>query len=157
MWWRLPSARWRAQRGTVNRDAMQNIVRHGPPPGLLAYLDGRPAGWCALAPRDTYVRFATSRTLKPVDARPVWSIVCFFVAREHRGRGLTTALLEAAKPFARSQGARLLEGYPVEPDARQADAFVFTGLATAFHKAGFLEVARRSPTRPIMRCALLPE
>lgn len=152
MWWRLPAATWRAQRGQANRAALHAAVRTGPPPGLLAYLDGEPAGWCAVAPRETYVRFLTSRTLKPVDARPVWSVVCFFVARPWRGRGLTLALLEAAKAFVRGQGGSLLEGYPVEPAARQADAFVFTGLAAAFRRAGFTEVARRSPTRPIMRC-----
>jgi GNAT superfamily N-acetyltransferase len=156
MWWRLPAARWRAQRGTPNRDALFAAVQSGPPPGLLAYVNDEPAGWCAVAPRETYVRFATTRTLRPVDAQPVWSVVCFFVARPHRGRGLTTALIEAAKAFARRNGGRILEGYPVEPAGRQADAFVFTGLAAAFRKAGFAEVARRTPTRPIMRCQLTP-
>lgn len=155
MWWRLPAAVWRAQRGQGNRRALREVVRRGPPPGLLAYADGEPAGWCALAPRAVYVRLATSRTLQPVDDRPVWSVVCFFVAKAWRGRGVGRALLEAAKGFARAGGARCLEGYPVEPNRRQADAFVYTGLAATFRRAGFGEVARRSPTRPILRCELV--
>lgn len=154
MWWRLPAATWRARRGAGNRRAFREVVRRGPPPGLLAYAGGEPVGWCALAPRAAYVRPATSRTLQPVDERPVWSVVCFFVVRAWRGRGVSRALIEAAKDFARAGGAGCLEGYPVEPARRQADAFVFTGLASAFRRAGFVEVARRSPTRLIMRCEL---
>jgi len=132
---------------------MKNIVESGPPPGLVAYAHGQPVAWCALAPRETYGVLATSRILKPVDQRPVWSVVCFFVAKPFRQRGLTTKLLDAAAKYARQQGARIVEGYPVEPkvDSRTADVFVWTGLASAFRKAGFEEAARRSPTRPIMR------
>ena len=77
----------------------------------------------------------------------------FFVARPWRRRGITVELLKAAVEFARRQGARIVEGYPVEPKNEQADAFVYTGLASAFRKAGFKEALRRSPTRPIMRRA----
>lgn len=154
MWWRLPAAAWRQGRGDAHRRAFQEVVRRGPPPGLLAYADGEGVGWCALAPRPVFVRLARSRTLQPVDDRPVWSVVCFFVARGWRGRGVSRALLEAAKEFARDRGATCLEGYPVEPARRQADAFVYTGLASTFRRAGFVEVARRSPTRPVMRCEL---
>ena len=154
MWWRLPAAEWRTRRGAANRQAFREVVRRGPPPGLLGYAEGEPVGWCALAPRATYPRLARSRILQPVDDRPVWSVVCFFVARAWRGRGVSLALLEAAKEFAQHHGARALEGYPVEPGRPQADAFVFTGLASTFRRAGFTEVARRAPTRPILRCEL---
>jgi GNAT superfamily N-acetyltransferase len=151
MWWRLPHAQWLAQKGEANRQAMWALVKGGVVPGLLAYVEGKPVGWCAVAPRADYPRFKTSRVLKPVDAQPVWSVTCFFVAREFRRRGITTQLLEAAAEFARKQGAGILEGYPIEPKRDQPDAFVYTGLASAFGKAGFVEVARRSPARPIFR------
>jgi GNAT superfamily N-acetyltransferase len=87
-----------------------------------------------------------------VDDRPVWSVVCFFVRKEHRGRGLSVALLRAAVALAARHGARVIEGYPVEPRAgRTGDAFAWTGLASTFARAGFREVVRRSPTRPVMR------
>jgi GNAT superfamily N-acetyltransferase len=86
-----------------------------------------------------------------VDAQAVWSITCFFVARPFRRRGATVKLIEAAVEFARKGGAKIVEGYPVEPNQEQADVFVYTGLASAFRKAGFKEVLRRSPTRPIVR------
>ena len=135
---------------------MQALVKGGAVPGLLAYADEQPVGWCAVGPRTVYPRFNTSRVLKPVDELPVWSVTCFFVARACRRRGITARLLEAAAKFAREQGAKILEGYPVEPKHDQPDAFVYTGLASAFCQAGFKEVARHSPTRPIFRRELKP-
>ncbi len=151
MWWRLPHAEWLAQKGEANRKAMRRVVKSGAVPGLLAYADGEAVGWCALGPRAIYPRFNTSRVLKPVDDQPVWSVTCFFVARAYRRCGMTAKLLAAATRFAHEHGAKILEGYPVEPKRDQADAFVYTGLASAFRKAGFKEVARHSPTRPIFR------
>jgi GNAT superfamily N-acetyltransferase len=131
-------------------------VGRGAPLGVLAYVGGEPAGWCAVAPREATPRLEGSRLLARVDAQPVWSITCLFVARAHRRRGLSVELLRAACAQARAHGARLVEGYPVDRDAAQPDAFVWHGLASAFRKAGFREVARRSPTRPIMRRSLRP-
>lgn len=152
MFWRRTGAEYSAGKGARNRRALRRLVQSEEPPGLIAWVDGEPAGWIALAPRSAYRRLERSRILKPVDDRSgVWSVPCFFVAREHRGRGLTVALLRAAVDHAARRGARILEGYPVEPAARQADVFVYTGLASAFRKAGFREAVRRSPTRPVMR------
>jgi GNAT superfamily N-acetyltransferase len=150
----LRHAQWLAQKGEKNRKAMQRLVKAGSAPGLLAYAEGQAVGWCAVGPREVYPRFSTSRVLKPVDEQPVWSVTCFFVAREYRRCGITRRLLEAAAILAREQGARILEGYPIDPKRDQPDAFVYTGLASPFRKAGFKEVARRSPTRPIFRLEL---
>jgi len=157
MFWLLPGKEWRAQKGAGNRKAMQKLVKAGRPPGLLAYVDGEPAGWCAVGPRTSYVRLATSRILKPVDEKPVWSVTCFFVAKPFRRRGLSVALLKAAAKFAGQNGAAFLEGYPTETKKEQPDVFVYTGLASAYRNAGFKEVARRSPTRPIFRKKLTPK
>jgi GNAT superfamily N-acetyltransferase len=81
--------------------------------------------------------------------------VCVFVARPWRRKGITVALLDAAAAYARKEGAALLEGYPVAPrEGAVADVFAWTGLPGAFVKSGFREVARRSPSRPIMRLPL---
>ena len=50
----------------------------------------------------------------------------------------------------------MLEGYPVEPKSEKdiPPAFAWTGIPKAFILAGFKEVARHSPTRPIMRLEL---
>jgi len=93
--------------------------------------------------------------MRPVDETPVWSIVCFFVARDHRMSGLSVKLLKAAVEFAREKGVTMLEGYPTEPkDGKAVDLFVYTGLRSAFDQVGFSEVARRSEKRPIMRLEL---
>jgi len=152
MWWRLDRKTFDAGKGAKNRRAMKKVVDSGEVPGILVYRSGVPIGWCALAPRERYPRLARSRVLAPVDERPVWSVVCFFVAKPWRRRGITRALLEAAVAWAGEHGARIVEGYPVV--ARRGampDAFAYTGLPGAFEKAGFREVARRSPSRPIVR------
>jgi GNAT superfamily N-acetyltransferase len=151
MWWLLTRKEWTAQKGNGNRKAMRALVRSDHKPGLIAYADGEPVGWCAVSPRERYVRLKSSRVLQPVNDQPVWSVTCFFVARQYRRRGITVALLKAAAKFARKHGASILEGYPTEPVKEQADVFVYTGLASAFRRAGFQEIARRSPTRPIFR------
>jgi GNAT superfamily N-acetyltransferase len=151
MWWKLPRAAWTAGKGEGNRRALEAIVSGGGVPGLLAY-DGRePVGWVAIEPRAAYPRLARARTLKPVDDAPVWSITCFFVARSHRGRGVTRVLVDAAVAHARRRGARLVEGYPVDAAKPLADAWLYTGSLSTFRKAGFEEVARRTRTRPIVR------
>ncbi|TMQ69139.1 MAG: GNAT family N-acetyltransferase, partial [Candidatus Eisenbacteria bacterium] len=155
MYPRLSGAEFRAGAGEGNRRRLQRLVREGPPPGLLGYLDGEAVAWCALAPREAYPRLEHSRTLARVDDRPVWSIVCFFVARPFRRRGLTVEMLGHAARYARERGARVLEGYPVDPrSGKTADAFAWWGVTAAFLAAGFREVARRSPTHPIVRLEL---
>jgi GNAT superfamily N-acetyltransferase len=157
MWWRLGSAEFERGKGAKNRDAMRKIVASGGEPGLIAYVDGQPAGWCAVAPREAYTRLAKSRTLKPIDDRPVWSVSCFFVARPYRRRGVTVALLKAAAAFARARGATVLEGYPVRArGGRMPDTFAWTGLPGSFLKAGFTEVAAPSASRSIVRLELGP-
>ncbi len=152
MWWRIPRSQFEQQHGEQNHRSMKYLVDSGVQPGLLAYLADQPIGWCSIAPREEFSVLARSRILKPVDEQPVWSVVCFFTARSHRRMGLTVELLKAAIEYAGSHGAHIVEGYPVEPRSGKApDVFVYTGLFSAFLKAGFHEVARRSETRPIMR------
>ncbi len=151
MWWRQTAKEYEASKGEKNRRKMKKIVISGDIPGVLAYHDGEPVGWCAVAPRSEYTRLARSRILKPVDDRPVWSIVCLFVAKESRGMGVSSALISAAVDFVREKGGKTVEAYPVEPKKKMPDAFAFHGLAVSYSRAGFREVARRSETRPVMR------
>ncbi len=152
MWWRLKRSEFEKRKGAGNKRAMKAIVRGGEVPGIIAYSGKEPIGWCSVAPRADYSALERSRILKPVDDRPVWSVVCFFVEKAHRGSGVSVELLRAAVAHAKRHGARIVEGYPVEPKQdRMPDAFVWFGLASAFERAGFEEVARRSETRPIMR------
>lgn len=152
MYWRITRKEYEKQKGAGNRKAFRALVEAGKATGLLAYSGGEAVGWCAVGPRESFSKLERSRILKPVDEQPVWSITCLFVDKTHRRQGVSEALLSAATDYARSQGAGIVEGYPVEPKKEKApDAFVFTGLASAFRQAGFHEVLRRSETRPIMR------
>lgn len=158
MWWRGQRSEWERLKGAGNKEAFHALVMLGMEPGILAYAGGQPVGWCAVEPREAYPGLERSRVLKRVDEEPVWSVTCFFVARGYRRRGLTVRLLDAAATFAGERGARIVEGYPVEPKSEKiADAWAFTGTASAFRRAGFTEVARRSETRPIMRRVVTQE
>jgi len=157
MWWRLARPEFTRLKGSGNRRRMKRIVESGEVPGLLAYAGRTPVGWCSVGPRESYPSLERSRILKRVDDRPVWSIVCFFVPRQFRQKGVMSSLIEEAVRYAARRGAAVVEAYPIEPRAGLTpDVFAWTGLASAFRRAGFAEVARRSATRPIMRRSLGP-
>lgn len=154
MYWRLKRSQFLAQKGEGNRKALKEIVNSDQIPGILAYSEKEPVGWCSVAPREVFQTLERSRILKRVDDEPVWSVVCFFVAKPFRGKGVTVELLKAVLDHVRNKGGKIVEGYPNELGTKLPDAFVYTGLASAFCKAGFSEIARRSKSRPIMRCTL---
>lgn len=137
------------------REALRALAEAGnPPPGLIGYRDGVPVGWVSLGPREHFAKLQRSPVMKPVDAQPVWSIVCFVVPAPYRGQGVARALLDGAVAWARTQGAARLEGYPVEPDGRSRDDAMWFGTKSMFDAAGFTEVARRKPKRPVVRLVL---
>lgn len=152
MWWRMKRSDFERNKGAANRRVMKALVSSGEVPGILAYDAGKAVGWCSVAPREKFSALERSRILKPVDDNPVWSVVYFFIEKGYRNRGISVELLSAAVKYVKQQGSRIVEGYPVEPKKdRSPDVFVYTGLASAFRKAGFVECLRRSETRPIMR------
>jgi GNAT superfamily N-acetyltransferase len=152
MWWRRTTKEFAACKGEENQSALRALVDAGREPGVLAYAGGEPVGWCAVAPRSEYIRLARSRSLKPVDDQPVWSITCFFVARPFRRRGVTRALINAACGFAQTRGAEIIEAYPViSDDTGYPAVFAYTGLLSAFLAVGFVEVSRPSARRAVVR------
>lgn len=138
-----------------NRRQLKALVDAGRPPGLIGYRGREPVGWVSLGPREEYARLERSPVMKRVDDRPVWSVICFVVPAEHRGQGVAEALLAGAIAYARRQGARLLEAYPVDSRARTRDENLWFGTQSMFDRAGFEEVARRRPRRPVVRLALV--
>ena len=151
MFWKLRGKAFDENTGEPTHQMQRSIVDSGTTPGLLAYIDGEPVGWIAVEPRSAYPKLAHSRILKPVDDANVWSVTCFFVTKQIRRQGLTVELLKAAVEYVRTKGGNIVEGYPVDTKENMPPPFVYTGTAVAFQKAGFVEVARRSEKRPIMR------
>jgi GNAT superfamily N-acetyltransferase len=151
MFWKLRGKAYEENKGYETRQMHKSIVDSGVSTGLLAYLHGEVVGWVAVEPRSAYPKLAHSRVLKPVDDQPVWSVTCFFVAKQYRRQGITVELLKAAVDHVHSQGGKILEGYPVETTENMPAPFIYTGTASTFQQAGFREVVRRSPTRPIFR------
>ena len=160
MWWRLSRKEFEHQQGESNRQAMQQLVASGEVPGILAYTKipeaggtiGEPVGWCSVAPRSSYGSLNRSRVLKQIDDIAVWSIVCFFIGRSQRGKGLTLALIQAALDYVRQQGGQVVEAYPALPKNKHLPPVSsFMGLRSTFEQAGFVEVARPSQNKVIMR------
>lgn len=155
MWWRLKRSEFEKQKGQKNKESMHQIVESGDIPGILTYYNDQPIAWCSISPREKYPSLDRSRVLKPVDNKPVWSIVCFFIAKPYRKMGITVRLLKYVVEYCQKQGAKIVEGYPIDPKKpKMPDVFAWTGFVSAFRAAGFKEVARRSETRPIMRYEL---
>lgn len=150
MWWRLKRSEYDKQKGVGNKRAIKKIIKAGAVPGILAYDNNNPIGWCAVQPRELYALLENSRVLKRVDDKPVWSVVCFFIHKNYRRIGVTEKLLVAALKHAKKNKAKIVEGYPIDSKTIPA-AFAWTGFLPAFLKVGFKEVHRSSPTRPIVR------
>ena len=138
-----------------NHAALKALVDAGGVPGLIAYRDKEPVGWVSLGPRVDYAKLKRSPVMKAVDEKPVWSIICFVVPSEHRGQGIARALLDAAVDYAREQGATLVEAYPVDKQKRASDDEMWFGAKSMYDRAGFEEVARRKPQRPVVRLKLV--
>ena len=151
MYWRIGAA-YRERPSASNRAALRKVVKHGPPPGLLAFDGDVAVGWCQVTPRDQVPQLDREWRLKRVDDLPVWSLSCFYVRKGYRKRGVTSALIAAALKAAKRAGAPALEAYPL--DRRLSPSSTSTGVVTTFKRAGFKTVARHVPPRPIMRLDL---
>ena len=152
MYWRLTRAEFAKGQGEGNRRALKRIVASGRVPGILAYAGGQPVGWCSVAPREEYPSLERSPVLKRLDDKPVWSIVCFYIARSHRGQGVTEALIRAAIGYVKRQGGKMVEAYPTRPRGKAlAPVSSYQGMPAMFERAGFEECARPSAAKVVMR------
>ncbi len=143
-------------RAEANRLELRRRVRAGEFIGLIGYRVGRPVGWISLGPRQAYGKLARSPVMKPVDDQRVWSIVCFVVPSEFRGQGVARELLRGAIAYARRKRVKVLEAYPVDKPGPGRDQSMWFGAKSMYDRAGFEEVARRKPQRPIVRLRLAP-
>lgn len=148
---------------TATKDERVGILRDeidaGPPPGVVAYVDGEAAGWIRIGPRPSQARLAYTRaivaaTQEPIEDGDVWAVTCFSVRREHRGQGLNKALLDAAVAHARDHGARIVEGYPIDTAARKVSSNeLFHGALSTFLAAGFEVAGELRSGRPLVSLA----
>lgn len=139
---------------TRNRADLRELVATGPPPGLLAWRAGTGVGWVQVTPRAAVPALERNWRLRAVDDVPVWVVTCFYVRKGHRRSGIMTALVDAAVQHARTAGAPAAEACPL--DGTVSPSATSTGYASVFAAAGFVEIARRSPERPVMRLDLGP-
>jgi GNAT superfamily N-acetyltransferase len=164
-YFKLRGRTWESTPRETKRDALHDQVERDPaPPGVLAYAESEPVGWCAVAPKPSYPRLLASRLAgtdteaadDTADLDRVWAVTCFVVVVGWRRRGVASALLDAAVMLARDHGAAAVEGYPVDHVLRAnvASAALYRGTVTLFRDAGFTEVERPAPDRAVMRLRL---
>ena len=152
MWWRLSRKEFESSQGEANCQAMRSIVDSGTIPGLLAYIESEPCGWCSVAPRNHYNSLERSRVLKQVDDNEVWSIVCFFIHKKYRRVGLGLKLIRGAIEYVKSCGGEIVESYPtVIRNSNAPPVSTFMGIPKIFKQAGFKEISRASQSKLIMR------
>jgi len=161
MWQLIRAKDWASTTVAQKRDLLHDeVVSADPPPGLLAYVDGEPAGWVRVGPRPPLARLVASRIVKsgsrePLDDPSVWAVSCFSVRRDFRGSGVAARLLTAAIDAARAGGARVLEGYPFDLAAGpRTSNELYHGALTTFEAAGFAVVARPTPARAVVALQL---
>jgi predicted GNAT family acetyltransferase len=151
MYWRVQRSQFTKGQGEPFREEMRKLVDGGTVPGLLAYDGPIPVGWISIGRREEFVLLKQSRVLAPVDDQPVWSIVCFYIAKSHRKKGLMLPLIQAAVEYARKNGAKIVEAYPMDPYKRLGGVSAYVGITPIFENAGFVEAVRRSEHHPVMR------
>jgi GNAT superfamily N-acetyltransferase len=135
-----------------NKNAMKAIVWENRPSGILAFYDGDPVAWCAFAPREDFIKLERSRVHKRIDNNKVWSIPCFFIAKQFRRSGVSVSLLKGVIEYARLNGISIIEAYPTIPTTEKLpDSFLWVGLYKSFEKAGFEIVDRTSKNSPTVR------
>jgi GNAT superfamily N-acetyltransferase len=139
-----------------SKEALKQLAAQNPPPGLIGYRGKTPVGWISLGPRQDYAKLEKSPVMKSVDDQAVWSVVCFVVPSEFRRQGVARQLLAGAIAYAKKRGVRLLEAYPVDKAQASACKSDWFGSKAMFDQAGFAEVARRKPDRPVVRLRLDP-
>jgi GNAT superfamily N-acetyltransferase len=151
-YWRQSSSDYRRGGPGSGEKNLKNQVVQGPPPGMVAYLDGEPVGWLGFWPRQQFERLVRSRTIPQVDDVPVWSIVCFMIRPGYRRKGIARELLNGAVEYARNAGVPALEAYPIDSEGQRIDVtFAYVGFTGMFEAAGFervVETEARSAKRP---------
>ncbi|HKZ93887.1 MAG TPA: GNAT family N-acetyltransferase [Candidatus Bathyarchaeia archaeon] len=158
MWWRIElDKQWRQLQGARNKKAMRNLVHSGKAFGILAFVEDEPVGWCSFGPRRDFPRLIRVKAYKRDDADDVWSVVCFFVHRRWRGKGLSRELLKAAVDALRKRGVKTVEAYPVtttKDGRRVSSTFAYTGPVGIFEELGFRTVQSTNSLKPLMRLEL---
>jgi len=161
MFWRMKRSEFMKSSGEDRKQAMNALVNSGTIPGLLLYEGDKPIGWCSVGPREQFYPLERSKTLLRVDDQPVWSLVCFYIDRKFRKHGVMTLLIQSAIDFVKAQGGQIIEAYPTDMQSAKLGGknltgyHGFMGIASAFRKAGFVEVGRANDVQLIMRYKIL--
>ena len=161
-YFKLTGAEWReADVAALPARLHEQTRRDDPTPGLIAYADGEPAGWIAVEPRDRYPRLRRSRVVAGGSVEDwgdasVWAVVCLVVRRDFRHQGVAADLLAAAVEHARLAGARVIEGYPIDPSQFTSSpaGSLYHGTVSMFAAAGFTATSPSPAQRRVMTLEL---
>ena len=148
-YWHLRGKAYTEGWGDGNRRRLEEQVRSGDEPGLLAWMGDEAVGWCRLGPRESFERVQASKLrASETEDEDAWAVVCFYVHPSAKRNGVATALLEAAVEHAAARGAPVLEAYAVRQGHANIDAY--TGYRQMFDSAGF-DAVREAGRRTVMQ------
>ena len=140
-YWRFSSGDFGRMSQLERIAALEQQAGLQPAPGMIAYVDGEPAGWCGFGVRQLMGRLVRSRTIPQIDDIPAWSIFCFVVRTGYRRQGLAKMLLDGVVDYGRRLGAPALEAYPIDPQGKRVStSFAYVGTVSMFEAAGFEKV-----------------
>jgi len=158
MWWRAESRKaWNQMRGAQAKKAFKNLVQKSKAHGILAFAGDEPVGWCSFGPRPDFPVLETVRAYTRDDTTNVWSIICFFIHRKWRGKGLSRGLLGASVQAMQKRGVKIIEGYPTtttKGGKRLTSSLAWTGPLKIFEELGFKTVQSTNPLKPLLRLKL---
>ena len=158
MWWRVESRKiWNEIKGDGTKKAFKNLIKNGRAHGTLAFAGDEPVGWCSFGPRTDFPSLERVKAYRRSDMSDVWSIICFFIHRKWRGKGLSRGLLNAAVESMQKRGVKIVEAYPsttTKSGRKLSASLAWNGPQKIFEELGFETVQSTSPLKPLMRLKL---
>ena len=152
MFWRIKRKDFDANVGEGNKKALKELINQNTIPGILCYTDNQPFGWCSVDKRENYPSLERSPVLKRLDNQSVWSIVCLFIHKNFRGQDYSKQIIKFAIDYAGQNGAKVIEAYPNSSENKKIPSVSsYMGFPKIYNRCGFVECARPSKAKIIMR------
>lgn len=152
-WRQVRGENWKKVQGLPNKNRFKKLVQTGKAHGALAYSRNEPIGWISFDRRKDFIKLDRAPSLQCDDADKVWSIPCFYIRPQFRGKKVGTQLLKFAVQVLKKKKAKIIEGYPLSVTSKNPlpGAFAWVGTVSLFKKAGFKKVLPQKAGKQRMR------
>jgi len=148
---------WEMAKGETAKQVTRDLIMQNKMTGLLCFdskKEEKAVGWCSYGPRSVFPRTERMKAYARDDIENIWSINCFFIDKNYRGKGVARGMIASALKFIKKRKVKLVEAYPVtktKAGDRLPPAFSWTGPLKIFEEAGFEVIQRLSHAKPLVR------